>query len=66
MSAVLSCTECQGAWQKVRSLPTIAEKPPAERRRLIEDYFAAFHRLDHDPQAVISEAVEMERRAGLR
>jgi hypothetical protein len=46
----------------VRSIPAIAEKPPVERRLLIEDYFAAFHRLGHDAQAVIDEAMERDRR----
>lgn len=61
MSAVLSCTECRAGWQKVRGIPSIAEKPPAERRRLIEGYFDAFHRLGHDAQAVIDEAMAYER-----
>lgn len=61
MSAVLSCPECRAAWQKVRELPSIAQRPPGERGRLIESYFADFHRLGHDAQAVIDEARARER-----
>lgn len=66
MSAVLSCPDCRAAWQRIRAAPVIRDRPPAERRGLIEAYFAAYHRLDHDANQVIDEVRAAHHEQALR